>query len=260
MRSFILIFFFVSLAGCASAAEPIRLLSYNIHAGVGSDKVLNLERIADVIKESKADIVALQEVDKLTSRSGKRDLAHELSEHTGMEAIFGAAMKYGGGHYGNAFLIRKNSGWHVTSHKTHAIPAPNEKEPRCLLEIQLTSEHTTMRSLTVFSTHWCNSEETNRVASAKFTNELVSKQKGTFILIGDLNATPQSPPLKALLDMGWNNPANKETPTVPVSSPKRQIDYVLIRTDEKWKTAEIKTLNRPEASDHLPLITVIEFP
>ena len=47
----------------------LKILSYNIHHGEGVDKKLDLERIAKLISESDADIVALQEVDVNTSRS-----------------------------------------------------------------------------------------------------------------------------------------------------------------------------------------------
>jgi endonuclease/exonuclease/phosphatase family metal-dependent hydrolase len=222
--------------------------------------VLDLERIAGVIKESKAEIVALQEVDKITRRSGGRDLASELGELTGMKAVFGASMEYGGGHYGNAFLIRTEVGWKITSTRTHALPAPAGNEPRSVLEIQLSSGRAAVPSLTVFSTHWCHREEANRLAAAKFVNELVSDSKVTTLLIGDLNAMPKSLPLTALLEAGWQNPATEEVPTVPVINPQRQIDYVLLRSELEWKALEVKALDhRPEASDHLPLVTVIEF-
>lgn len=56
------------------------------------------------------------------------------------------------------------------------------------------------------------------------------------------------------------NPAAAEEPTVPVISPQRQIDYVFLRSEWEWKALEVRALDdRPEASDHLPLLTVIEF-
>ncbi|MDF1659560.1 MAG: endonuclease/exonuclease/phosphatase family protein [Verrucomicrobiales bacterium] len=241
-------------------AEPVRVLSYNIHAGTGTDGVLDLERIAGVIKESKAEIVALQEVDKITKRSGGRDLASEVGELTGMEVVFGASMEYGGGHYGNAFLIETNAGWKIASSRTHTLPAPAGNEPRSVLEIQLTSERAGVPSLTVFSTHWCHRDEANRLAAARFVNALVAESNTTTFLIGDLNATPKSHPLTVLLEAGWKNPATAEVPTVPVISPQRQIDFVLLRSEWEWKALEVRALDdRPEASDHLPLVTVIEF-
>jgi endonuclease/exonuclease/phosphatase (EEP) superfamily protein YafD len=44
--------------------RPLRVLTYNIHHGVGEDGVLDLERIARVIADSGADVIGLQEVDR----------------------------------------------------------------------------------------------------------------------------------------------------------------------------------------------------
>lgn len=39
----------------------VGVLTYNIHSGIGTDGVYDVERIAGVIRRSKADIVCLQE-------------------------------------------------------------------------------------------------------------------------------------------------------------------------------------------------------
>ena len=54
----------LSLTGCVShQPATIRVLTYNIHHGEGMDGVIDLERIANVIRQTEADLVALQEVD-----------------------------------------------------------------------------------------------------------------------------------------------------------------------------------------------------
>ena len=54
------------------AQEPttLRILAYNIHHGAGNDEVLDLERIAELIRSLDPDLVALQEVDNRTERTG----------------------------------------------------------------------------------------------------------------------------------------------------------------------------------------------
>ena len=56
----------------------LRILCYNIHYGQGNDGVYDLERLAEVIKEVKPDLVALQEVDVMVRRSGKVHQASKL--------------------------------------------------------------------------------------------------------------------------------------------------------------------------------------
>ena len=77
----------------AKKAKPaLTVLSYNVHHGRGADNKIDLGRIAKVIKDSGADLVALQEVDKLTSRANGVDQAKELGKLTGMHAVFGKAI------------------------------------------------------------------------------------------------------------------------------------------------------------------------
>ena len=84
----------VTVAGSAFAEErTLRVLTYNIHHGAGVDGKLDLKRIASVITGSKADIVALQEVDRNTARAGKVDQVAELARLTKMNALFGPNIK-----------------------------------------------------------------------------------------------------------------------------------------------------------------------
>ena len=57
-------------AGYAKTGVPggFSVASYNIHKYVGIDGVFDPERVAKVIKELKAEIVGLQEIDSLFSR------------------------------------------------------------------------------------------------------------------------------------------------------------------------------------------------
>ena len=68
---------FVALLGTLSFAVPaarlptstsagkksLRVMTYNIHVGVGMDKKLDLQRIAEVINVEHPDLVGLQEVE-----------------------------------------------------------------------------------------------------------------------------------------------------------------------------------------------------
>ena len=97
-----------AFAGEVPPAAPasLRVLTYNIHIGKGLDGKLDLERIARVIRDSKADVVALQEVDVKTRRTENVDQAAELARLTNMHVHFGKAMDHDGGAYGVAILSR----------------------------------------------------------------------------------------------------------------------------------------------------------
>jgi len=61
----------------------IRVLSFNILHGATTENNLNLDPIADIINETKPDLVALQEVDFNTVRVNNRDILSELAVKTG---------------------------------------------------------------------------------------------------------------------------------------------------------------------------------
>src|SRR5213082_4003434 len=69
----------------AASTKKIRVMTYNIHVGVGMDKKLDLPRIAAVIKDQRADIVGLQEVDRGVERTGRIDEIGELAKLTHMD-------------------------------------------------------------------------------------------------------------------------------------------------------------------------------
>src|SRR5205823_5889279 len=90
-----------------SDPPSMRVLSYNIHKGIGNDRRYRLERVINVIEEEQPDVICLQEVDSNVGRSNFHDQPRLLAEH------FDAAdyhyqlnvPKHQGG-YGNLILSR----------------------------------------------------------------------------------------------------------------------------------------------------------
>src|SRR5688500_20212310 len=81
-------------------------MTYNIHVGVGMDKKLDLQRIADVINAARPDLVGLQEVDRGVKRTEGKDEIVELAAMTRMEYAFAPNLDYQGGKYGVAIISR----------------------------------------------------------------------------------------------------------------------------------------------------------
>ena len=101
MKTKILLLLAIILSSCGQ----ITVMSYNVHAMRGMDKVLDAERIAHVIKEQDPDLVALQEVDMFTERSGGMDAIAILEEITGLNGVFMKTFDYQGGEFGNAVYL-----------------------------------------------------------------------------------------------------------------------------------------------------------
>ena len=132
-------------------------MSYNIHHGQGTDGKFDLERIAKIIVDSQADVVALQEVDVKTTRASGVDQAASLGELTKLTPAFGAAMPYAGGEYGGAILSR----WPVKIRKVHQLPQEKGFEPRIAIEAVITPDNG-LPEFVFVGTHFCSENQTTR--------------------------------------------------------------------------------------------------
>src|SRR5690554_5403008 len=97
----------ISKSSRNSGDSELRVMAYNIHHAqpMGEDYI-DLDGIARVIEQSGADLIALQEVDVDTERSGKGNQAEMLAQKLGMDFFFAKSIDYGGGDYGVAVLSR----------------------------------------------------------------------------------------------------------------------------------------------------------
>lgn len=90
-----------------SGAHELIVASYNIHKCVGTDGRFAPDRIAAVIAEMDADVVAIQEADKrFGRRNGLLDLK-VLEREAGLTLIPTSEKPDGHGWHGNALLLRK---------------------------------------------------------------------------------------------------------------------------------------------------------
>jgi endonuclease/exonuclease/phosphatase family metal-dependent hydrolase len=84
----------------------LRIATYNVHKCVGVDRRYSPERIAEVIGETGADVVALQEVVCHSNLKARDHQARFIAEKLGMEYCVGENRLHNGGDYGNATLSR----------------------------------------------------------------------------------------------------------------------------------------------------------
>ncbi len=107
----------------------MRLLSYNIHKGIGgSDRRYRLDRILEVIRRENPDLLCLQEVARESPRSYHDDQPGLLAEFTGAGAgahDFQMNVRWRVGGYGNLLLSR----WPVRKHH-HVSLRFKDKKPR----------------------------------------------------------------------------------------------------------------------------------
>lgn len=264
MRNLSLLFSLVVLtilAACSpkaqqpGAANIIRVMSYNIHHCNPPSKKngeIDLDAIAAVIKKQKPDLVALQEVDVNTARSGKVNQAAEIAEKLGMHYYFAKAIDYEGGEYGTAVLSR----FPLIKTETIKLPNPELKEQRvvALAEVSLPGG-TVVR---FGSTHLEVGSAVNREVQIKEINRIAGAGGAPFIIAGDFNAMPGSVTIN-LLDERFQRTCSSCEPTIPVINPKRAIDFIAFTPVSRFKVISHEVIPERYASDHLPVVSVIQY-
>jgi len=255
MRTLLLALGLALATGCTSPPAPlrVRVLTYNIHHGEGTDEVFDLERVARVIRDAAPDLVALQEVDEGTARAGGVFQARELGRLTGMTSIFGEAMPYDGGSYGEAVLTR----FPIVAHANHVLPASQGHEPRAALVVHVRPPGTD-RGFLFIGTHLDHTQDVeDRIAQARKLRSLFAPRNALpSILAGDMNAEPDRIAV-AVLEQAWTRVSTG--PTFPSDGPEHTIDHVFLRPAKRWRVIETRVIDEPVVSDHLPLLVVLEW-
>ena len=238
-----------------SQNKLVKVLSFNILHGANTDDSFDLDIIANVIKNADADFVSLQEVDFKTKRAKRYDLPTELGFRTKMISIFGRAMYYDGGEYGEGILSKSS----FLSTRNVGLPYTKGNEPRTALEI--TTVLKSGDTISFIGTHLDHlKEDTDRVSQVKEINKVFSKNKFPTILSGDLNDIPNSRAIN-ILENYWKASYKKKNPlkTYPSTKPTQKIDYVLFYPRNKWKIVKRETICDSIASDHCGYLVTLKL-
>jgi len=241
-----------AFAGAAEVRPGLKVLSYNIHHGEGVDGKLDLARIAGVIKASGADVVALQEVDQKTTRTGGVDQAVEIGRLAGLNAVYGKAMDYQGGAYGQALLSR----WPLEDVTVHPLPNPAKVEPRIALSATVRPPGRAV--FRFIGTHLdATRDDTARWQQAERVLELFAKDNMPTVFVGDFNSRPETRTMKALFGAFTDAAAANPEFTIPSKKPTGRIDYVLLRPAGAWQVVSSTVIPEAVASDHRPLLVEV---
>lgn len=221
--------------------QQLQIMSYNVRHCAGMDLVIDYDRTAAVIVQQQPDVVALQELDSMTGRSGNRDQLGELASRTGYHPVFGAAIEFNGGLYGVGILSRE------MPVSTKRIPLPGE-EPRLLLVVEL-------KDFVIACTH-LDLNEAQRLASVPLIVEEAQRWQKPFLLAGDWNDTPDSKLLKAMTQ--YFTVLSGDEATYPADEPTECIDYVAA-FNGRAEAIESHVIDEPAASDHRPLVVRVQL-
>ena len=237
-----LLFIFAALfIFSAQAQNTLKLMSYNIKNANGMDNVCNFQRIANVINNTSPDVVAIQEVDSMTNRSGQKYVLGEIAERTQMHGYFAPAIDYDGGKYGIGLLTKQ------VPLRLQSLPVPGREEARTLILAEFAD-------YIYCCTHMSLTEE-DRMKSLELVKAFTSSSTKPLFLAGDMNAEPESGFIKKL-QKDFQILSNPKQHTFPAPDPKETIDYIatLKQNAKGFAVISAKVINEPMASDHRPIL------
>ena len=189
--------------------NTLRIMSYNIRNGRGMDEVTDLGRIADAICKVAPDVVAVQEVDSVTVRSGGIDVLRTLGERTLMFPTYAPAIDFDGGKYGVGMLSKEKP----VSYRYIALPG--REEERVLLWVEF-------ERYIFCCTHLSLTPEDRMLSLPILRREAAFAHKPLFIA-GDWNATAHSPFITEI-SKDFQLLSNPKQATFPASTPDSCMD------------------------------------
>lgn len=247
IKFFILLGFLLWSCGLQAQTKieySLRAMTYNLHHCEGLDKKLDINRIAGVISEQHPDVVAVQEMDSVTIRTGRVYQLGELASKLKMFAVYGPSMPYQGGKYGIGILSKEQPIC------VRRIPLPGKEEPRLLLICEF-------KNYVFACTHLSLTEE-SLLESLPIILSEARKETKPFIIAGDWNTTPNSKFIKEFTNY-FQLDNNVNIPTIPSNNPKEHIDYIASFKTAKVKKVSDSVIAESVASDHRPCVADLKF-
>jgi endonuclease/exonuclease/phosphatase family metal-dependent hydrolase len=233
--------------------HPLRLVTYNIHKGRGLDGRVRIERIARVLAEIDADIVAVQEVVSHEGRSIEDHQASYLGEQLGYFHAIGETRKHRGGAYGNVTLSRW--AFELIRHVDLSVPG---HEQRGVLR---TDVRVGPHLLHVFNVHLGTAHRERRTQAVRLVDEDLLRAidiSGPRIVLGDFNEWTHGLVTRTLsaefhlTDLRDHLPRTRAYPAI---LPLLNLDHIYFDHQLRIRKALFhrKRLSLI-ASDHLPLV------
>jgi endonuclease/exonuclease/phosphatase family metal-dependent hydrolase len=251
------------LSGLAAQGMKARILTYNVHRWLGTDRQISPGRIAEVIASCSPDIVALQEVRAGRTRAGAIDQAALLASKLDMDMHFQPTIRVFGEQFGIAVLTRHRSRI-VRSGRLPTLSAGPSLEKRSALwvavevegcEVQVVNAHLSLRS-----------RERLAQAQALLGSEWLGHPRcaDPAILLGDFNAPPHSRSYRLLAsrmrDAQLSQEGSEPMATFHTRAPVLRLDHVFVTSSvEIERAGPVRTSLAKIASDHFPLLAELRL-
>ena len=239
----------------AADRKTVRIMTYNIHVGVGMDKKLDLQRIAEVISKQQPDLVGLQEVDRGVKRTEGKDEIAELAALTRMEYAFAHNLDYQGGQYGVAILSRTPI--RNVDHRMFANKREAERRGMLRVEVEING-----KPLNFVTTHLDYQYEDGRLFETEQMLNFLADVKGPTIVVADMNDEPAGSAYKLMLSKFADSWVTSRAPgdgfSYPADKPVKRIDHIFYRLSDRISARKAWVVETP-ASDHVPVMAELEL-
>jgi endonuclease/exonuclease/phosphatase family metal-dependent hydrolase len=228
-----------------------RVMTWNIRGAAGPD----LSRIAQVVREQRPDVLALQEIRRNQARS--------------LAALLGWRHEWTRKHYPySPALWWLAEGLAIMS--PHALTDMRRRtltprvstwtyRHRVMIAATVLREESSLRMYDVHLAAHHQADE--RIAQAGRVAELIAEEDPSVsVVVGDLNAPGEVEVIRPFHRVGLRDPGGG--PTHPSMSPRRRLDYILVPQD-----ARVTEQHSPdggdawrELSDHVPVLVEFDVP
>jgi endonuclease/exonuclease/phosphatase family metal-dependent hydrolase len=241
-------------------SEPrgmLRVVTYNVHKCQGLDRRVRPARIAAVLRETDADVIALQEVVSVED-DARRELhqARFIAEELGYEFHIGENRKHGGGAYGNVVLTRlpvaRSCNYDITW---------RWREPRGALRVDVTLDAPDAPVLHLFNVHLGTAFIERRAQGRRLVSDSILRDRrlaGPRVVLGDFNEWTHGLASRLLgeeLESADLRQHLRTRRTYPGAFPLLHLDHIYYdRTLRLERLALHRSRTALVASDHLPLV------
>ena len=248
----------------SKSRRKIRLLSFNIQAGTSTaryhhyvthswrqvlphtQRVANLDAIAALVAQF--DMVALQEVDSGSLRSGFINQSRYLATQSGMPFWCHQSNRKVGtvAYAGNGFLSR----FQPDAVEEHRLPGVIPGRGTLLVRYG-----EGFNGLDIAIVHLALGKRARQQQLRFLARELDSARH--LIVMGDFNTQADAGPVSEFLQTLALRAPTTGLPTYPAWQPQRAIDHILVSEALSVGTAQVLDVNY---SDHCPVTVEIELP
>jgi endonuclease/exonuclease/phosphatase family metal-dependent hydrolase len=238
-------------------------MTYNVHACIGMDGKLSPRRIARVVRQCHADVVAFQELDVGRRRTGDVDQAEAIAHLLEMDFHFHPAWELEEERYGNAILSRLPMSV-VRKGRLPGCPRRPNAEPRGALWVELRVGD---KGIQLINTHLGLGRAERLLQVDRLLGPLWLGDPACCpptILCGDFNATPLSAAYvricRILHDVQRRRKGYRPRATWFSARPLNRIDHVFISPDIEACRVEVPLTELARvSSDHLPLVVELNL-